>query len=121
DVEPLEKLWETVALCTPCPEKPVALLTDINARTGSKQSAGRGEEWDARWKRTSSDPDEKINTRGRAVIQECDLYHLCILNGTSLETASPGRLTSWQPAGESVIDYAIVSESLLPLVRKFHV
>ncbi|KAJ7718658.1 hypothetical protein B0H16DRAFT_1475501 [Mycena metata] len=42
-------------------------------------------------------------------------------NGTSLETASPGRLTSWQDSGESVsIDYAIVSDSLL-LVRKFEV
>jgi hypothetical protein len=69
----------------------------------------------------SSDPDEKINTRGRTIIQECNEYNLCILNGTSLETASPGRFTSWQTAGQSVIDYAIVSETLLPLVHKLHV
>jgi hypothetical protein len=30
-------------------------------------------------------------------------------------------MTSWQSAGESVIDYAMVSESLLPLVRKFEI
>jgi ribonuclease HI len=64
---------------------------------------------------------QKINPRGRAAIQECERYGLCILNGTSLETCSPGRLTSWQEKGESVIDYAIVSENALPLVRRFDV
>jgi hypothetical protein len=44
-----------------------------------------------------------------------------ILNGTSLETSSPGGYTSLQMAGESVIDYAIVTASLLPLVQEFHV
>jgi hypothetical protein len=44
-----------------------------------------------------------------------------VLNGTSLETSSPGRFTSWQTAGESVIDYAIISASLLPMIREFHV
>jgi hypothetical protein len=115
------KLWETIALCTRGGNKPVALLVDLNSRTGSLQSSSLGAEWVERWKRVSSDPDEKINTRGRAVIQECDLYDLCILDGTSLETSSPGRFTSWQTTGQSVIDYAIVSESLLPLVQRFHV
>jgi hypothetical protein len=38
DVEPFLKLWETIALCTQSADKHVALLTDINARTGSLQS-----------------------------------------------------------------------------------
>jgi hypothetical protein len=121
DVEPLQKLWETVALCTQNEDKYVILLTDLNARTGSLQASTRGIEWAKRWARKSADPDEKINPRGRAAIQECERYGLCIVNGTSLETCSPGRLTSWQDKGESVIDYAIVSENALPLVRKFGV
>lgn len=44
-----------------------------------------------------------------------------ILNGTSLETASPGRFTSYQIGGESVINYAIVSDSVLPFVQNLHV
>lgn len=118
DVEPFLKLWDTISLCIQSADKHVALLTDINARTGSLQS---GAEWAKKWKRISADLDIKINSRGRAVMRECELNGLCILNGTSLETASPGRMTSWQTAGESVITYAMVSESLLPFVRKFEV
>ncbi|KAJ7713280.1 hypothetical protein B0H16DRAFT_1478764 [Mycena metata] len=33
----------------------------------------------------------------------------------------PGCLASWQDFGESGVDFMIVSESLLPLVRKFKV
>ncbi|KAJ6449698.1 hypothetical protein C8R47DRAFT_1262688, partial [Mycena vitilis] len=121
DVDPREKFWETVALCTQSEDKPVASLGDINARTGSLQSLSAGLEWVERLKRVSADPDEKINTRGRAFIQECEAYHLSILNGTSFERSSPGRLTSWQPNGESTIDYGFVSNSLLPMVREFHV
>ncbi|KAJ7320690.1 hypothetical protein DFH08DRAFT_1034418 [Mycena albidolilacea] len=120
DVIPLEQLWETISLCTPGEEKPMALLTDINRRTGSEQVP----RMEAEWPRISS--DETINTRGREILCECGThaYGLCILNGTSLETASPGRYTSWQvgqPTGKSTIDYAIVSKSLLPLVKEFHV
>jgi hypothetical protein len=35
DVEPIQQLWETVALCTPSADKPVSLLTDIDGRTES--------------------------------------------------------------------------------------
>lgn len=120
DVTPLQKLSEIIAMCSQRALKPIVLLTDIDARTGSLQASLRGAEWAELWKRISADSDTEINTRGRIVIQECDLYDLCILNGTSRETSSPGRYTSWQMAGESVIDYAIVSASL-PLVQEFHV
>jgi hypothetical protein len=55
------------------------------------------------------------------MVEECDLYDLCTLNGTHLETSSPGHLTSGQPTGELVVDYAIISASLLPMVQKFYV
>jgi hypothetical protein len=62
-----------------------------------------------------------VNTGGLAILEECDKYGLCILNGTSFETSSPGRYTSHQPRGQSTIDYGFVSEGLLPLVKSFHV
>jgi hypothetical protein len=114
-VEPIEQLWETVVLCTPNVEKPVLLLTDINGRTGSRQI----EKFADTWPRNSSDATE--NPRGLAILDECEKSGLCILNGTSLETNSPGRFTSHQPRGKSTIDYALVSEALLPLVRSFDV
>jgi hypothetical protein len=110
-----------MALCTQSCDKYVTFQSDINSRTGALQSSLPLPDWVEHWKRTSSDPDEKINARRRALVEDCTLYNLCILNGTSLETASPGRLTSWQPAGQSAIDYAIMSQNLLSLVHKFHV
>jgi ribonuclease HI len=115
DVDPFEQLWETVALCTQSEDKHVVLLPDINGRITSEQVPSFQDEWP----RLST--DTKINTRGRAVLNECDKYGLCILNGTSFETTSPGRFTSWQPGGQSTIDYAIISRSLIPLVKTFHV
>jgi hypothetical protein len=109
--------WETVAICAPSVEKPVLLLTDVNSRTGSSQV----ESQQRTFARISSDPEAKTNTRGRTILDECDAYGLVILNGTLLETASPGRFTSWQPGGSSVIDYAIASKSLLPQIQKLHI
>jgi hypothetical protein len=87
DVEPSQKLRETMALCTQSCDKYVALLGDINSRTGPLQSSLPLPGWAEDWKRTSSDPYEKINARGRALVEDCTLYNLCILNGTSLDTA----------------------------------
>ncbi|KAF8187332.1 hypothetical protein K438DRAFT_1972961 [Mycena galopus ATCC 62051] len=93
DIEPIQMLWETAALCTQSDDKPVLVLTDINAQTGSSQV----ESEQGNLVRISSDPDTKTNARGRTILNECDTYGLVILNGTSFETASPGRFTSWQP------------------------
>jgi hypothetical protein len=48
---------------------------------------------------------------------------LIILNGTHLEDASPGRSTSIKEMGvaEAVVDYAVMSESLVPMVRSLSV
>ncbi|KAJ7778030.1 hypothetical protein DFH07DRAFT_680597, partial [Mycena maculata] len=116
DVEPFLQFWETVALCTRNEDKPIASLTDINGRTGSVQVP----RFQGAWPRISAD-DKKPNTRGLAILDECDTYGLCILNGTSFESASPGRYTSWQPNGQSTIDLAMVSTGLIPFVKSFHV
>ncbi|KAF8144728.1 hypothetical protein K438DRAFT_2029062 [Mycena galopus ATCC 62051] len=75
DVEPIQQLWETVALCTPSADKSVLLLTDINGRTGSQQVLRLLEAWP----RNLSDVVE--NTRGTAILDKCDKFSLCILNG----------------------------------------
>jgi hypothetical protein len=45
DVGPLQRLWESIALCTRSENKYVALLTDLNGRTGSDQVPKFGESW----------------------------------------------------------------------------
>ncbi|KAJ7226407.1 hypothetical protein C8J57DRAFT_1535215 [Mycena rebaudengoi] len=58
DVEPIQKLRETMAICAQNEDKPIALLGDINARIGELQTALtlRGADWERLWKRISSDP-----------------------------------------------------------------
>jgi hypothetical protein len=93
DVESMQRLREIMAICAQNDDKLIALLGDINARIGELQTALtlNGAEWERLWKRISSDPHEKINARGRDLVQECETRDLCILNGTSLETF-PGRM-----------------------------
>jgi hypothetical protein len=90
-------------------------LEDLNGRIGTLQLPS----FEVEWPRLSE--DKTVNTRERAIIAECDSNDLCILNGTSFDTASPGRLTSWQPGGQSTINYALASRNLMPLVKSFHV
>jgi hypothetical protein len=72
----MQKLWETVAICSVSRDKPIALLADLNARMAALQASFGGVEWAKIWERLSSDKED--NSRGRAVIQELDLYKLCI-------------------------------------------
>ncbi|KAJ7061886.1 hypothetical protein C8F01DRAFT_1231043 [Mycena amicta] len=113
DVAPFEKLWETVAICTQT--RPVIILADINGRIGVLQVP----DCNGIWPRTSEDETE--NARGLELLDECNSNEACIVNGTTLETTSPGRYTSWQPNGESMIDYAIVSRELMSKVRRLHI
>ncbi|KAJ6527688.1 hypothetical protein B0H19DRAFT_1083786 [Mycena capillaripes] len=107
DLEPLQKIWETVALGTQSDDKPIASLGDLNGRTGSLKCSSREVERAQCRKRVSADPDEKSTRVAGELLKT--------------ETSSPGRFTSWQIAVEWVIDYAIVSASLLPLVQKFRI
>ncbi|KAJ7161637.1 hypothetical protein C8R46DRAFT_1283929 [Mycena filopes] len=115
NAEPLQKLWETVALCVQSEDKHVALLSDINARTGSLQaSSTRSVEWAKRWARKSADPDKKINTRGRSVIKEyedddwSDHMQICMTLDAAAFTQRPVLAQERQPrpefGGSSFID-----------------
>ncbi|THU77944.1 hypothetical protein K435DRAFT_701204, partial [Dendrothele bispora CBS 962.96] len=57
--------------------------------------------------------DDVVNERGKWILQLCDDLHLVPLNGTQYESVSPGRLTSHQYAGSTVIDYVLVSDELV--------
>ncbi|KAJ7303792.1 hypothetical protein DFH08DRAFT_825574 [Mycena albidolilacea] len=76
-------------------EKHLAVLTDINGPTASEQVPGMALEWLRVYE------DDTLNTCGQEILRECDTNGPCMLNGTSLEAASPG--------------------CLLPLVKEFHV
>lgn len=99
---PIEHLLECLQPAL-AEDTPVILLGDFNARVGCL-TAGL--------LRTS--PDPTANTRGRQVVELCSDLSLQILNGTATQSrASLPRFTSFQPGGTSVIDLALVSESLL--------
>jgi hypothetical protein len=95
--------------------KPIILLLDGNARTKSEQAGGD-------LTRLSSD-QKPVSPRGQRMLSAWKRSKLVILNGTHLEDASPGRFTSMKEVGtaEAVVDYAVVSESLVPMVRSLSV
>jgi hypothetical protein len=58
--------------------------------------------------------------KGNWLLCTCSDNNLDILNGTEMETASPGALTSFQKMGASVIDYAMVSHSPSSAIDNLH-
>ena len=64
--------------------------------------------------------DKVINSRGKQLNELCIQSGLRILNGRFFGD-SLGRFTSHQPMGSSVIDYFVVSESLLSYINFFKV
>ena len=65
--------------------------------------------------------EDKIqNTNGKELLDLCKAYNFCITNGRKTGD-HVGNFTSFQPGGNSVIDYAIISQSLYQNVLTFHV
>ncbi len=82
---------------------PLVLMGDFNARMGSRYNT-----------LSRSSPDERVLQRGNAVLDMCEELDLEVLNGTSYHAPdSRDSYTSFQLAGCSVIDLAILSQSLL--------
>ena len=67
-----------------------------------------------------SSEDLISNANGKEVIDLCKTYNLCIINGRKTGDHL-GNFTSFQPGGNSVIDYTIVSQSLFPNILTFRV
>ncbi|KAJ7921772.1 hypothetical protein B0H13DRAFT_1514047, partial [Mycena leptocephala] len=105
-----------IELCATADDtKPIILVLDGNARTESETAGGD-------LVRLSSDL-KPVSARGRRMLSAWKRSQLIILNGTHLEDASPGRFTSIKKVGvaEAVVDYAVVSQNILPMVRSLSV
>ncbi|KAJ7073485.1 hypothetical protein B0H15DRAFT_753359, partial [Mycena belliarum] len=104
-----------LALCATADDtKEMILVLDANARTKSDKADGPN--------RVSAD-EKPITARGRRMLSAWKTSKLVILNGTDYEDASPGRLTSFRKVGsaEATVDYAVVSNTLLPKVRSLSI
>lgn len=112
-VDPALKFAEAVTFCTADPCKPLLVIGDLNARTGSTQTMHSTH--------ARSSCDDKVDARGKWLIDLCNCNHLHIINGTSFEDTTPGRFTSYQVRGSSVVDYVIVSTDLLKRIRNLHI
>ena len=64
--------------------------------------------------------DKVLNARGKELLDICKTLDLCILNGRKTGDIL-GNFTSFQPRGNSVIDYGIISQSLFDYVTSFNV
>ena len=116
--EAMESLLQTVNLLnhpeheTTAARKPIVLMGDLNGRIANHQLPGTTS---LNFPRHLS--DTMMNTRGRWIINSISNPHsLAIVNGTCFEDAQPGKRTSFQKKGSSIIDYAMLSECLLEAV-----
>jgi ribonuclease HI len=70
---------------------------------------------------TQSSPDNTTNTRGTWLLRSCSDLSLHILNSLPGVKGSHNAFTSFQPLGNSVIDYAIANALALPMVYELTV
>ena len=109
---------ELVRLQELFPFAPFLICGDFNARTGAwnvhcDSDGDQAEDWDPENcscpKQTGNrqSQDSKTNAFGQTLIGLCQVYHLCILNGSAPGDPS-GRFTFLSQHGESVIDYCLL-------------
>tara|TARA_B110000196_G_scaffold86649_1_gene75141 strand:- start:271 stop:3555 length:3285 start_codon:yes stop_codon:yes gene_type:complete len=65
--------------------------------------------------------DKKVDTHGRKLIRMCRDFNLNIVNGRFGSDERLGQFTCIKPTGRSVVDYALVSNHLLPSISNFYV
>jgi exonuclease III len=106
--DPEERLEQTVTICT-ATGKYVVVEGDLNGRIGHKATK------DSILGRYSADP--VVNTRGRRIIRLCSDCGLTVVNGTVKEDSFPSAFTSTQPLGQTVIDFSLVSNALVPYLE----
>ena len=104
----------------------VILQGDFNARIGIETDFVENDKYDPEMSPVSHDipprstMDKVLNARGKELLDMCKTLDLCILNGRKTGDIL-GNFTSFQPRGNSVIDYGIISQSLFDYVTSFNV
>ena len=88
---------------------------DLNARTAVERDCVENDKYRAR-----SSQDKVLDAKGKEFLDLCKSNELCIINGRKTGDII-GNFTSFQPTGNSVIDYGIVSQSLFDSVCSFKV
>lgn len=104
DVAPMDRAEEVVSFCAAARGKGVVWVGDLNARTGDLSPCNE-------FPRRSMDGTR--SRRGSDLVDFCRDAGLVIVNGTSVEAGGPGAMTSFQPNGSAVVDYAILSSWLI--------
>ncbi|KAE9382918.1 hypothetical protein BT96DRAFT_1009875 [Gymnopus androsaceus JB14] len=110
DKHPYDMLWQSLAAASVL-NKPILILTDMNARTASRQMYGS--------LARSSQDTSNVSSRGSSFLKMGNDLELIILNGVQSMGPTSSQCTSFQPRGSSVIDYAIVNAQMLELVKGF--
>ncbi|KAF7303939.1 Reverse transcriptase domain-containing protein [Mycena indigotica] len=100
DMDPKERIAEALAYCRVNRRKRCYWLGDLNCRTGSENTTTVV--------LPRSSVDVVLNTRGRWCLGLGGELDLVILNGSEYDADQPGKWTSCQAMGNSVIDYAWV-------------
>lgn len=112
-LDPVLAFTNVLHLLSSSPE-PILVMGDLNVRTG-ELIARRNHPPRASLDRKAP------NRQGREVVAACNELDLVILNGAAGEDKDVGLLTAYSHKGNSVIDYAITSSSLVPKVLHFSV
>ena len=103
----------------------IILSGDFNARTGCAKDAVENDKFNYLDTESIDLPirnsaDHELNSKGKELLDICKIYDLCIINGRKTGDLV-GNYTSFQPGGNSVIDYSIVSQSLFYDILSFNV
>lgn len=113
----------------------IMLLGDLNARTAEltdhipqgldnlnslRQKSPNSTLLEVLGRMNRNNLDTTSNSYGKAVVELCKNTDMRILNGRTIGDLE-GAYTSFQYNGKSVVDYCIVSESLLPAFNQFKV
>jgi ribonuclease HI/exonuclease III len=119
EVEPMQRLVDSLALCSAHMNRRILVLGDFNARTRSEQAPAAS----IPMQRSSSD-ERPPDARGRRLLAAVADCGLVILNGTQMERDQPGRMTSFQGKNgekQAVVDYVLASADSWSSIRHLHV
>lgn len=109
----------------------IILCGDLNARSGAEPDFTENDYYDCHVpifdyyeyddiQESRNSYDKKVDSRGKQLLEFCISTNMRIVNGRVFGDLY-GKFTCHKPAGSSVVDYVIMSESLLNNVLSFNV